>query len=49
MEQTGCAYAVTENNGQTVGFVEKTLDKDVFSFKDKLWSRCNMIAPKQAF
>ena len=31
-----------------VGFVERTIDKDVFSYKDKLWSRCNMIISKQS-
>jgi RimJ/RimL family protein N-acetyltransferase len=30
-----------------VGFVERHLDKDVFSYKNELWSRCNMIVSKQ--
>ena len=28
---------------EKVGFVERKIDKDVFSYKDELWSRCNMI------
>lgn len=28
---------------EKVGFVERNIDKDVFSFKDELWSRYNMI------
>ncbi len=31
-----------------VGFVERKIDKDVFSYKDELWSRCNMIISKQS-
>lgn len=34
---------------EKVGFVERNVDKDVFSFKDELWSRCNMIVSKQSF
>ena len=34
---------------EKVGFVERNIDKDVFSFKDELWSRCNMIVSKQLF
>lgn len=33
---------------ERVGFVEKNTEKDVFSYKDELWSRCNMIAFKQS-
>lgn len=32
---------------EKVGFVEKNMDKDVFSYKDELWSRCNMVVSKQ--
>lgn len=32
---------------EKVGFVERNIDKDAFSYKDELWSRCNMIASKQ--
>lgn len=32
---------------EKVGFAERTIDKDVFSYKDELWSRCNMIVSKQ--
>lgn len=32
---------------EKVGFVERNVDKDVFSFKGELWSRCNMIVSKQ--
>lgn len=28
---------------EKVGFVERTVDKNVFTYKDELWSRCNMI------
>ena len=28
---------------EKVGFVEKTVDKEVFAYKDELWSRSNMI------
>ena len=31
---------------EKVGFVEKYLDKNVFAYKDELWSRCNMIITK---
>lgn len=31
-----------------VGFVERTINKNVFSYKDELWSRCNMISSKQS-
>lgn len=34
---------------EKVGFVERNVDKDVFPFKDELWSRCNMIVSKQSF
>lgn len=32
---------------EKAGFVERKIDKDVFSYKDELWSRCKMIASKQ--
>ena len=28
---------------EKVGFIERTIDKDVFSYKNELWSRYNMI------
>ena len=31
-----------------VGFVERTIDKDLFAYKDESWSRCNMIISKQS-
>ncbi|MDE7178628.1 MAG: GNAT family N-acetyltransferase [Lachnospiraceae bacterium] len=31
---------------EKVGFVERHIDKDVFSYKDELWSRCNMLITK---
>lgn len=34
---------------ESVGFVERKVYKDVFPFKDELWSRCNMIISKQSF
>lgn len=34
---------------EKVGFVERNIDKDVFSYKDELWSRCNMIVSRQSF
>lgn len=34
---------------EKVGFVERNVDKNVFPFKDELWSRCNMIVSKQSF
>lgn len=32
---------------EKVGFVERSIDKDTFSYKDELWSRCNMIISRQ--
>ena len=32
---------------EKVDFVERSIEKDVFSYKDELWSRCNMIVSKQ--
>ena len=32
---------------EKTGFVERKIDKNVFSYKDELWSRCNMIISKQ--
>lgn len=32
---------------EKVGFVERKLDKDVFAYKDELWSRRNMVASKK--
>lgn len=34
---------------EKVGFVERNIDKNVFSYKDELWSRCNMIISEQSF
>lgn len=34
---------------EKVGFVERNMDKDVFPYKDELWSRCNMIISRQPF
>ena len=34
---------------EKVSFVERKIDKDVFAYKDELWSRCNMIVSKQSF
>ena len=34
---------------EKVGFVERKIDKDVFSYKDELWSRCNMVVSRQSF
>ena len=31
---------------EKVGFVGRKIDKDVFPYKDELWSRCNMIMSK---
>ena len=33
---------------EKVGFVERSIDKDVFPYKDELWSRCNMMVLKQS-
>ncbi len=32
---------------EKVGFVERAFDKNIFRYKDELWSRCNMIVSKQ--
>ena len=32
---------------ENVGFVERCVERDVFKFKDELWSRCNMTILKQ--
>ena len=32
---------------EKIGFVERRIDKEVFPYKDELWSRCNMIISKQ--
>lgn len=34
---------------EKVGFVERNMDKNVFTYKDELWSRCNMIICKSEF
>lgn len=34
---------------EKVGFVERNNDKNVFAYKNELWSRCNMIISKQQF
>ena len=34
---------------ENVGFVERTIDKNAFRYKEELWSRCSMIFSKQAF
>ena len=31
---------------EKAGFVERSVDKNVFAYKDELWSRCNMIILK---
>lgn len=41
--------ALTKQCYEKVGFVETNIDKNVFAYKDELWSRCNMIASKQSF
>ena len=33
---------------EKIDFVERKIDKDVFAYKDELWSRCNMIISKQS-
>ena len=32
---------------EMVGFVERSVEKDVFPYKDERWSRCNMTISKQ--
>ena len=32
---------------EKIGFVKRKMDKDVFSYKNKFWRRCNMIISKQ--
>ncbi len=32
---------------ERVGFAERYVEKDVFTYKDELWSRCNMTISKQ--
>ena len=34
---------------EKVGFIERKTDKDIFTYKDELWSRCNMIVSEQSF
>ncbi len=34
---------------EKLGFVEDHIIKNVFPYKDELWSRCRMIIPKQQF
>lgn len=41
--------ALTKQCYEKVGFVERNIDKDMFPYKDELWSRCNMIISKQSF
>ena len=31
---------------EKIGFAERRIDKEVFPYKDELWSRCNMIISK---
>ena len=33
---------------EKVGFVQRSIDRDIFAFKDELWSRCSMIASRQS-
>ena len=33
---------------EKVGFVERNIEKDIFAYKDELWSRCNMVVSKEA-
>ena len=32
---------------ERLGFVERSVEKDVFAYQDELWSRCNMVKTKQ--
>jgi len=34
---------------EKIGFVGRNTDSNAFSYKDELWSRCNMIISKQSF
>ena len=40
---------LTKQCYEKVSFVERKINKDVFAYKGELWSRCNMIIPKQSF
>ncbi len=31
---------------EKVGFIERTVEKNIFAYKDELWSRSNMIITK---
>ncbi len=33
---------------ERIGFTERCVEKDVFSYKDELWSRCNMTISKRS-
>lgn len=41
--------ALAKHCYEKAGFVQRKMDKNVFSYKDELWSRCNMIAFKESF
>ncbi len=32
---------------ESIGFVERRVERDIFKYKDELWSRCNMAISKQ--
>lgn len=34
---------------ETIGFVEKSVDKEAFAYKDQMWSRCRMVLFRQNF
>lgn len=39
--------ALAKHCYEKAGFVERNTDKDVFSYKNELWSRCSMMASRQ--
>ena len=40
--------ALAKHCYEKAGFVERNTDKDVFSYKNELWSRCSMMASRQS-
>lgn len=42
-----CENTIAMHCYEKIGFVKRSVEKDVFSYKDELWSRCNMIISKR--
>lgn len=34
---------------EKIGFVQRSIDRNTFAYKDELWNRCNMLISKESF